>query len=94
MTLEDHLDGCSGPKVGDPDLSAIAFDDLRGIAAAKTPYAQVQKLKEEGGGLRFLYKLCSNSLRLLCIIIAEVTRPCWGLAHAEHYEVQDSPTCR
>ena len=78
MILEDHLDGCSGPKVGDPDLSAIAFDDLRGIAAAKTPYAQVQKLKEEGGGLRFLYKLCTNSLRLLCIIIAEVTRPCWN----------------
>ena len=29
MILEDHLDGCSGPKVGDPDLGAIAFDDLR-----------------------------------------------------------------
>ena len=43
MILEDHVHGCSGPTVGDPDLSAIAFDDLHGIAAAKTPYAQIQQ---------------------------------------------------
>ena len=46
MILEDHVHGCSGPTVGDPDLATIAADDLHGSVAAKTHHAQTQKLKE------------------------------------------------
>ena len=76
ITAEDHLDG-NGSRVIDPDSLAIAFDDLKGAVAAKTPFAQIQKLKEEGGGMKFAYKLAASTLHNLCNIVAEGTRPCW-----------------
>ena len=49
MILEDHLSGSAlSGRLVDPDDAAVAFDDLKAAAAAKTPYAQIQKLKEEG----------------------------------------------
>ena len=77
MILEDHLAGSGVSRVVDPDDAAVAFDDIKAAVAAKTPYAQIQKLKEEGGGLHFAYKLSASSLHNLCTIVAEATRPCW-----------------
>ena len=74
MILEDCLDG----KVPDPDAAAIAFDDLNAAAKAKTAYAQLQKLREDGGGLKLAYELSSHGMLKMCVIIAEVTRPCWN----------------
>ena len=56
MILEDCLSG----KIVDPDAATIAFDDLNAAAKAKTPYAQLQKLREDGGGLKLAYKLSSH----------------------------------
>jgi hypothetical protein len=73
MILEDLL----GTSVMDPDAAAIAFDDLNGAAKTKSSYAALQKMREEGGGLKLAYKLSTIALLKHCIIIAEVTRPCW-----------------
>ena len=49
MILEDHLSGSAlSSRLVDPDDASVAFDDLKAAASAKTPYAQIQKLKEEG----------------------------------------------
>ncbi len=76
MILEDFLDG-PGKAIMDPDKAAVAFDDLSAAANAKTPYAAIQKLREEGGGMKFAYNLSATSLYNLCTIAAEGTRPCW-----------------
>ena len=77
-----------GCKVLDPDHATIAFDDLNGAAKPKSPYSQLQKLREEGGGLNSAYKLSSLAMRGMCVIIAEVIRPCWD------WYTKNTTTCK
>ena len=48
MIVEDYLDG-PGARLVDPDDSPIEFADLASVAKAKTPQAQITKLREQGG---------------------------------------------
>ena len=73
MLLEFHLEG-----MRDPDEHPVAFDDLLGAARAKTPQAELAKLKAANGGLRLAYRLMSTKLWQYAKILYVVTRACWS----------------
>ena len=73
MVLEDYLEGIG---VKDPDESAIAFDDLKKNARARTPQAELTELMSSGGGLVHCYRLHYNKLYSLCQVF-EVATKCW-----------------
>ena len=82
MILEDHLDTGPCPSAGrrliDPDEAGIAFDDLEAAARAKTPQAQLAKLKAANGGLKLAYQLMTTQLYDHCKILYTVTKPMWN----------------
>ena len=72
MLLEHYLGDSS-----DPDESPVAFDDLLGASKAKTPQAELARLKAANGGLRLAYRLMSSALWLYAKMLFVVTRACW-----------------
>jgi len=72
MLLEHYLEDMS-----DPDENPVAFDDLLGASRAKTPQAELARLKAANGGLRLAYRLMSTSLWQYAKILFVATRGCW-----------------
>jgi hypothetical protein len=85
MLLEFHLEG-----VRDPDEHPVAFDDLLGAARAKTPQAELAKLKAANGGLRLAYRLMTTKLWQYAKILYVVTRPCWSWYSAQVKRVRQA----
>ena len=77
MVIEDYLDG-PGSGLVDPDNEATAFDDLNAAAGARTPHAQLQKLRESGGGLQLAYKMMATTMRNLACIQYIATQTWWS----------------
>ncbi len=72
MLYENHT-----KSTCDPDDNPVAFDDLEAAARAKTPYAELAKLKAANGGLRLAYKLMTEKLWQHAKLLYVATRPCW-----------------
>ena len=72
MLLEQYLE-----NMPDPDENPVAFDDLLGASRAKTPQAELSRLKAANGGLRLAYQLMSTLLWQYAKILFVVTRACW-----------------
>ncbi len=86
MLLEHHL-----ADQQDPDNDATAFDDLLAATRAKTPAAELAKLKSATGGLGLCHKLMTMQLLQHVRILYVVTHGCWSwYAH----EVQHTKTPR
>ena len=75
--IEDHLEAgpcaSAGPSV--PDECGAAFDDLLAAAHAKTPQAEMTRLKSANGGFRLAYQLMSSQLHQYSKVLATATRP-------------------
>ena len=74
--LEHYLSG-PGSDIADPDHAAIAFDNLRAAANARTPQQELEKLRSTGEGLKLAYRMMSTSMRDTARIIQAATKSCW-----------------
>ncbi len=61
----------------DPDLDAVAFDDLEARRSAKSVAADLSKLRRASGGLPLAYRLMSSQLLECVRVMYVVTRGCW-----------------
>jgi len=92
MVIEDYLDG-PGSGLVDPDNEATAFDDLNAAAGARTPHAQLQKLRESGGGLQLAYKMMATTMRNLDLHTVHRDANMVELVHGGNHNEQNTTPC-
>jgi hypothetical protein len=90
MIFESYVAIADG--IADPDDDTVPFDDLGAAARAKTPQAQILKLREAGGGIRLAYNMMKLGVRDWCRVIQVVTKPLWDWYTHQTTECQSPHT--
>ena len=92
MLLENHMQGRRDP-MQDPDEEPVGFDDLQAAARAKTPAAELAKLKAANGGLRLAYKLMTEKLLHIAKVLYITTRSYWTWYAQQVQRVRSPKDC-